>query len=86
MSYDTSRYDEWNARRASLRLTPQEFEEWQAAIRAGEVAAQYGLKLITSKVIGQIHDELIIDADERFLGSDFDKWFLGQLKISAEGL
>jgi len=86
MSYDTSRYDEWNARRANFRLTPQEFDEWQAAIRAGEIAAQYWLKLITGKIIGQIHDELIIPVDEKFLGSDFDKWFLGQLKISAEGL
>lgn len=80
---ETHKYDRWNAR---PRTTPEEFAEWQRKWGERELKEQYGLQLVTHKIIGRIHDELIIEADEKFLGTDFDRWFLGQLKISAEGL
>jgi hypothetical protein len=80
---DTNRYPEWNAR---PRMTPNEFAEWQAAWHAREQSERYGLQMVTQKIVGRIHDELIVDASEMRLGTDFDKWFLGQLKSSAEGL
>ena len=80
---DTSKYTKWNNR---PRMTPDEFAEWQKAWHAREVAEQYGLKLVTQGIIGRIHDELIVDESEMKLGTSFDKWFLGQLKISAEEL
>jgi hypothetical protein len=80
---DINKYDRWNAR---PRMTPDEFAKWQQDWHDREIKEMYGLQCVTRKIIGQIHDELIIDADERTLGSDFDKWFLGQLHISTEGL
>ena len=80
---DTSKYDQWNAR---PRMTPDEFIAWQAEWRSRELKEQYGLQCVTRRIIGQIHDELIVDASEMTLGTPFDVWFLGQLKISAEGL
>ena len=80
---DWKKFPEWNAR---PQMTPEEFAKWQAAWQARELAEQYGLQCVTRKIIGAIHDELIIPADELSLGNDFDKWFLGQLKISAEDL
>lgn len=78
-----SRYDEWNAR---PRMTADEFAAWQKAWRERELMEQRGFQHVTTKLLGQIQDETIIEDAEKFLGTDFDKWFLGQLHISAEGL
>jgi hypothetical protein len=79
----TENYDRWNAR---PRMTAEGFAEWQRQWHAREAKEQQGLQVVVGKIIGSIHDEMIISVDERLLGNDFDKWFLGQLKISAEGL
>ena len=77
---ETHKYDRWNAR---PRMTPEEFAEWQRKWHERELKEQYGLQCVTSRVLGQIQDETLVKMK---LGTDFDKWFLGQLKISAEGL
>lgn len=78
-----SKYGEWNAR---PRMTPEEFAEWQRAWHEREQAELKRFQLVSRKVIGQIHDEMVEEKSEMRLGTPFDVWFLGQLHISAEGL
>lgn len=77
---ETHKYDQWNAR---PRMTADEFAAWQKAWHERELKEQRSLTELAQRALATIHDETVV---EMKLGTDFDKWFLGQLRISTEGL